>query len=469
MTVDPLKSWLETRTNAQLIKLIEAQCELDGDFRNALQLKAAAGDPAQNMDQIKQTIHNAFWIEDFVDWREVASYVNKLDPVMDALKEMLANDEAEAVIELVEEAIDCWVEAANNIHDEGEMGMALDELYELHLAACRKAKPEPAELAENLFLTASTEREWGIFDDAYTVYAELLGKAGKKRYRELVEAKWNKLPKLSPGQKEGSGYDGSADWLSRLMIQFALEDGDLARELEIMQRDLSNVWNFLKVAERYEAEKQPALALEWVEEGLRHFKDDLRLQEKCAELYWKAKRRDDALAIWWELFAGQRSFLNYQQLVAHAEKTEQRDVWREKALASIRADIAARKSTKQYYWNRADHSLLVEIFLWEGDADQAWNEAQTGGCSAGLWLKLCARREIDHPADVYPIYMKLADEAAQKKNNVAYCEAVKYIQKSKALAGRCDQPNAFGAMLHKIKLTHKPKRNFMKYLAEAGL
>ena len=469
MTADPLKSWLKQQSKEQLIKLIEAQSLNDGDFLNALQLKAAAGNPAKNRAQIKKTIHNAFWIEDFVDWRDVASYASNLESVFETLQDLLENGEAEAVIEFVEYAMDCWVEAASCILDDGEMGLVLDDLNELHLKACRKATPDPVELAENLFLTASTEREWNLFSNAYSVYADVLGKAGKKRYRELVEAKWNKLPKLKPGQKEGAGYDGNACWLSDLMVQFSKEDGDLDRELKIMQRDLSKAWDFLQLAERYKAGKQSAQALEWVEAGLRHFKDDLRLQETCAELYWKAKRRDDALAIWWELFEQQRSLLNYQQLVTHAEKHQQRDAWRDKALASIRADIAARKAKSKGWWDRADLSLLVETFLWEKEADQAWQEAQTGDCSAALWLKLCAQREADHPSDVYPIYMKLAEKAVQKKNNDSYHEAVRRIKKSRALAERCGQSDSFGALFRKIKLTHKPKRNFMKFLAEAGL
>jgi hypothetical protein len=469
MTNKPLNLWLEQQTKEQLVKLIETHCTEDSDFLNMLQLKVAAGNPVKNMEQIKKTIQNAFWIEDYVDWREAASYANNLDPVFETLKELLENGEADAVIELVEEALDCWVEAANNIHDDGEMGSALGELYAIHLHACQKAKPDPVALAENLFLTSATNREWGIFDDAYTIYADLLGKTGKKRYRELVGQKWNKLPTLKPGQKEGSEYDGNAGWLSGLMVQFAKEDGDLDYELEIMQRDLSSAWKFQMIAERFEEEKQPALALEWVESGLHHFMDDIRLQEKCAELYWKSKRRNDALLVWWNLFERQRNLSTYQRLVTHAEKNQKKEVWRDKALAAIRASIAARKATARGWWDRADRSLLVEIFLWEGDIEQAWNEAQSGGCSADLWLKLCAKREIGHPADAYPVYMKLAEEAVEKKNNDSYKEAVKHIKKAKELATRCDQSSEVNTMLGKIKLTHKPKRNFIQYLADAGL
>jgi hypothetical protein len=469
MKTNSLHLWLEQQSKAQLIKLIEMHCDEDGDFLNRLQLKAAARNPARNMERIKKTIQNAFWIEDYVDWREAASYANNLCPVFETLKELLESGEAEAVVELVEEALDCWVEAANCIHDDGEMAAALDELFELHLRACQKAKPDPVELAENLFLTAVTNREWGLFCDAYTVYADLLSTSGKKRYRELVGEKWNKLPKIRPGQKGDTTYDGNAEWLSGLMTQFAREDGDLGRELEILQRDLSSASKFQIIAERFDEEKQPALALEWVEAGLHHFADDLRLQEKCAELYWKAKRRNDALLVWWNLFERQRNLSTYQQLVTHAEKNKKKDVWRDKALAAIRAGIAACNGKTKYYWIRTDRSLLVEIFLWEGDAEQAWKEAQAGGCSTGLWLTLCARREIDYPAEVYPVYLRLAEEAVEKKDNDSYKEAVKRIKKAKELASGCDSSGSFDTMLGKIKLTHKAKRNFISYLTAAGL
>ena len=38
-----------------------------------------------------------------------------------------------------------------------------------------------------------------------------------------------------------------------------------------------------------------------------------------------------------------------------------------------------------------------EIFLWENNPEQAWNKAQTGDCSAGLWPKLCAPHDQADP------------------------------------------------------------------------
>ena len=41
----------------------------------------------------------------------------------------------------------------------------------------------------------------------------------------------------------------------------------------------------------------------------------------------------------------------------------------------------------------------------------AWREAGEGGCSEGLWLRLAAGREKDHPDDAARIYLKQAEAA----------------------------------------------------------
>lgn len=466
--MNPLTTWLQKQTKVQLIELIEAQCEIDGDFLNHLQLHAAAAKPVQNMEEIKKSIRNAFWIEDFIDWRGASSFASNIDPVIETLNDLLKKGEAECVIELVEEAFECWAEAANNIHDDGEMGMISDELHELHLRACRKAKPDPEVLAENLFCTAFRS-EWNIFSSAYSTYARIWGKSGSQRYRELVEEKWKKLPRPKPGKDDPKRYENRSGWLDGLMIEFAQEEDDFDREIDIRKRDLSNAWNFSQIAKRFEEVGRIDEALEWIENGVHYFPDSTNLRRTCAELYWKTKRPNDALLVWWNLFETSRTLEAYKTLVSHAGKIKKRTEWQSKALDSIRANIAAAQGKKQQYWNCVDHSLLVEIFLWEGDPEQAWIEANAGGCSIDLWLKLCKKREADRPSEVYPVYMKLAEKFVMRKKNDAYHEAVRRIQNARQLAGRCDQSGAFDVMLGKIKMMHKPKRNFMKFLAEAGL
>lgn len=468
MSADLLTPWLKKQTKAQLIKLIEAHCAEDADFLESLQLQAAAATPKKNLDKIKRSIRNAYWIDDFVHWNETNSYSCKLDKVTETLRTLIEKGQSAMVIELVEYAMDCWVEAIQSIDDsDGGMGMALDELHELHLCACRNAAPDPETLAEDLFTIGRTSK-WESFYSAYTAYASVWREVGKQRYRQLVEADWNKLPQLKPGKEDPQQYENKSRWLSNLMIQFAKEDGDFERELTLRQRDLSNAWNFLKIAERCEEENEIDQTLEWVDAGLKHFTDDKRLLEKQAELYWALERCDDALAVWWRLFENNRTLETYSRLVTRARERRQVAQWQSKALDSIRADIAQRKKTNNQ-WTIATHSLLVELFLWEGDIEQAWREAVDGDCAKALWLQLCEKREKEHPEEVYPIYLKLAAGEVTLKKNDAYRYAVRLISKARKLAARVEQIEAYQAGFRKIKLTHKAKRNFMKYLSEAGL
>ncbi len=49
------------------------------------------------------------------------------------------------------------------------------------------------------------------------------------------------------------------------------------------------------------------------------------------------------------------------------------------------------------------HSILVEVLLWEEDADAAWQAAQHGGCTRRHWLDVARARAGQHPADAIPV------------------------------------------------------------------
>ena len=466
---DVLEGWLKKLKKAELVELIQNQCLEDLDFFDRMLVRAAGAGTSGDLGELKRMIQQSYRINGFVDWRNTGNYYRKLEQVDDTLRGLLESGQAGAVIELVEYAMKRWETAIQHIDDsDGGMGMVRDELHELHRKACRMANPDPVKLAERLFkLTLASG--WEMFYTAYDHYADIWKLKGRNRYRELVEVEWNKLPRVKPGEKEPTCY-GTPGWLSRLMVQFTQEDDDFERELEILQRDLSGPWNFHKIVDRCEEMKQLDRAVEWLEKGIGHYQGDNGLEEKCVELYWKQKRHDEALAICWKLFERRQTLDTYKRLVIRAKQRKVLEGWRAKALESIRAGIAVRKKEKRSrYWYSADHSLLVGIFLWEGDHEQAWQEALSGDCSTGLWLELCRKREQEHPGEVFPIYLELANKEVERRNNDAYHSAVQKIKEAGELAARCNQSEQFDAKLESIRTAHKPKRNFMKYLVESGL
>jgi len=113
-----------------------------------------------------------------------------------------------------------------------------------------------------------------------------------------------------------------------------------------------------------------------------------------------------------------------------------------------------------------NHSVLVEIFLYEGNADDAWREAGEGGCSDELWLQLAAGREKEHPEDAAPIYLKQAEAAIAATSNGRYEDSVGLLVKAAAVMKRIDRSGEFVSNLEALRVQYKIKRNFIKLVEQ---
>jgi uncharacterized Zn finger protein len=344
------------------------------------------------------------------------------------------------------------------------MGSILERLAELHFAACKKAKLDPEDLAERLF-DLELHSEYGEFHGAVERYAHLLGKEGLAKYRTAAEAEWAKVPALGPNKSGEYGRYG----ITGIMETLARVSGDLDEWIAVKSRDLSAANRFLEIAEACKMARKYDLALEWAERGVKAFPErtDARLREFLADEYHRRKRHDEAMALIWAEFAESSTLQKYQLLANHAQRINAWSAWRERALKCIEESIAKekRRPKQPYGWQReADHSTLVEVFLWEKDAEAAWKAAQDGGCRTDLWLKLAKERAANHPEDALLIYQKQIEPTLAAKNNAAYEEAVKYLRTIRDLMHCLGKKEAFDAYLTSIRIAHKPKRNFMKLL-----
>lgn len=137
--------------------------------------------------------------------------------------------------------------------------------------------------------------------------------------------------------------------------------------------------------------------------------------------------------------------------------------WREKALDYVRAELGRPdRSRGTWHWTAGGKTLLVEVFLHEGDSDTALAEAKAGGCRRDIWMQLARAREKDHPLDAVAIHRDAIDPIVERKNNEAYDEAAALVQKIGALMGRAGQKAKFAAWLEALRVKHKAKRNFMQ-------
>ena len=475
VTLDDARRWLEKQDTKALVEIILEQATRDDHLRERLLLQSAkAAGKGVNVAAIRKAIQRATRTGGFVHYREAYDFSRGIDQVVSSIEDLLKAGHAAEVIELAEYALGEVEQATMQMDDsDGYMGGILDRLQELHLAACRQAKPDPEALAERLF-DWEMRTHFDTFYGAAAKYADVLGERGLAAYRHCAAVRWEQIPQVNPGQKDPEEF-GQRYRITHVMETLARQCGDIEALVAIKARNLSTPYAFLQIAEIYREAKQPYKALEWAERGVKAFPsgNDPRLREFLAEEYHRRKRHDEAMQIVWDIFFERTGLANYQLLKTHADRIDAWPEWREKALDFIRSEIAdekkqaSRRPMRAWDWSASapDHSLLVEVFLWEKNLDAAWHEAQTGGCYNRLWMELARLREKEFPADAVPIYQKEVETLINQKNNHSYAEAVKLLRKVRDVMERLEQSEQFRQYLATVRATHKPKRNFIK-LAE---
>jgi len=469
VTLDDVRQYLGRQDTSKLVEIIMRQVMEDDRLRESLLMKVARHGPGGlDIATFRKAIDHTTDTGDFVDYQSAYGFARGIEEVVESIGELLEEGHAEEVIDLAEHAIARCEDALGVMDDsDGNMGGIMERLGEIHHAACLAARPDHEALARRLF-EWELKTDWDTFYGAAEAYADVLGKKGLAVYRSLAQELWDKTPQLGPGDERT--YEHSRYRLTSIMESLARSDGDIEAIVAVKSRDLSLPYHYLEIAEIYKQAGQADKALEWAERGMKDFPQctDERLREFLADEYHRRKRHGEAMELVWAGFEDRPCLGGYKQLKAHADRAKQWPKWRERALETVHKNIGnARKKARQERWSWAgntDHSLLVEIYLWEKDPDAAWAEAQMGGCSDSLWMTMAKMRERDHPADALKVYKVRVEPIIQQMGNEAYREAAALIRKIRTLMKRLGQNDKFADYLASIRATHKRKRNFMAML-----
>jgi len=470
VTLDDVREYLSGQQTDVLVDMIVEQMMEDDNLRERLMMKTARSkQKGPDLAFFKQMINQATNTRGFVDYEAAYGFAGRISNVVDSIDELLADGYAQQVIELTEHALGRVEQALGEMDDsDGYMGDILERLQEIHHKACVKAQPDPEALAERLFRW-ELATDWDTFRDAAEIYADVLGEKGLAVYRRLAEAAWQKVPPLTPGQIEAA-YDHHRYKLTSIMEALARVDDDVEALVAVKSRNLSSAYQFLQIAQTYKDAGKADKALEWAERGVNAFPahTDSRLREFLADQYHRRKRHREAMPLIWANFIERPGLENYQALKEHADRTKEWPTWRQQALDHIRGIIAGtqkgRRGLGPYWVNARDHSMLVEIFLWEKDIEAAWHEAQTGGCSGHLWMELAQLREKEHPADAVAVYRAQVESTVERTNNQAYREAIHLIKRIRQLARSLGNEKEFAEYVSSLKARFKAKRNFIKLL-----
>jgi uncharacterized Zn finger protein len=460
-----IREWLAGAPREQLVDLLLGQALDDPGLRSRLDARAARVAAMQRVDvkTLKETIGKALAVSGFVDYHGMRRLIQRAYPAVELISGLIDDGHAAIAVELAHYALKRGIAAYQRIDDSGGgFGELLHQIAELHLKACRTAPPEPAAFGKQFFELLLLD-DWDLlaFDD----YAPLLGDAGLRAFRALAEKEWKKVPARSPGDDDAR-HSTSYFRITSIMEALARHAGDTDALVAIKSRDLTLPYHFLEIAELLAKAGRRDEALVWAERGRKAFPDrpDSRLTEFLADEYGRRGRHEEAIALTWEQFQQQPALASYQHLKQCCKRAGNWGEWRAKALTWLRAEVlnAGKRDRRRWSWMPHDHSLLVEIFLWEGDSDAALAEAKTGGCHESLWFAIAEAREAKYPEDAIAIYQARLDNIVKQTNNRAYDQAAALVARVRDLTRRTRQEKEFAAWLESVRIKHKAKRNFMQ-------
>ncbi|MGI8739454.1 MAG: SWIM zinc finger family protein [Gammaproteobacteria bacterium] len=464
--LEAIRRYLEAEDKAALVTLLMTQIDSDASLRARLRMRAAARESI-DLKVIKATIRKAMTVRGFVDYYAMDNLLRRVDPIAEMLSEFLLAGHAEKVVELSGYALQRGFAAyARTDNSDGGLGDRLRDISGLHLDACRKAEIHPKALAKTLF-DLQIKDDWGLIE--FDEYAPLMGEQGLEHYRRFVNDAWGKVPALSPSDaNRESGHPYAT--ITHMMEMLARRDQDTDALVAIKARDLSRPYHFFEIAKLCADADRHQEALEWAERGRRAFPDELNvpLAELLVEEYHRHGHHDDAVAVCWDEFMRYPILERYRVVKRSADYIDDWQRWREQALQHLSRRLPAQPQERDQLLWMPPHasSVLVEIYLWEGDSEAALCQAKAGGCGEPLWLELAAALKVEHPEDAIEIYRARIDPIVDRKNTRAYDEAAEILGEIQRLMQRIGQAPAFSDYLAAVRPRHKAKRNFMQRIAD---
>ena len=300
-----VRGYLEGLDHPTLVDLLVERAADDDIFDARLRMDAAraTGGPPQ-LGVFRHAVDEAFVVGGYVGYREMYDYATNIDAVLDSLQDLLDDGHAEAVVALAEHAIDRAEDAVGYVDDsDGWMSGIAERLQDLHRAACAAAQPDPVALARTLFDRERHSGDLEVFYGAASAYAEVLGAEGLAEYRRLAQVEWDALPPLGPKEEERS-WSSQRFRITQIMQTLAELTGDVDAVVEVLARDQSSAYQFVRMADVLREAKRYDDALMWAEKGLAlHGGSDSRLVEVAAEEHHRSGRGEDAVRVIWDAYA----------------------------------------------------------------------------------------------------------------------------------------------------------------------
>jgi hypothetical protein len=264
------------------------------------------------------------------------------------------------------------------------------------------------------------------------------------------------------------------------MEELAKDFGDIDDEIAILSADLTMSWQWVRVIRRVQEADRHNDALDWVERALVKFVSAPGLAELAIEEYYRAGLTDKIVPLVWDEYTAQPTGQGYRRLADHAARVGVWEDWHDRALAALRRWVDHCRSVPsgdpsflrtpegQRYLPHASGAHLVSAYLYDGDVESAWVEAQADDVSDEVRLDVALQRQAERRADAIPILQRIVRRDASLGGNDAYARAIEGMRRVRDLMVETGVSDDFAPYLASVRETFQRKRNLMALIDREG-
>ena len=396
----------------------------------------------------------------FVDYRHTPQWAAGVHDILDDVQRLLDDGHAEVVLKLTEQAHKRAETALQRIDDsDGWLTDISRRVADLHRAAAGQARPKPRQFAKRLFDLETSADTLDTFHRAAATYADVLGRDGLDRYRQLANDAWRTVDEDDP-------Y-GAVFRIREARIGVAIGARDPDELITVKRDDLHSPYDHLEIVQLLADVGRADEAIDWARRGLAEFVDRWhqtpKLRDALAALLEARGDTSEVEELYWDAYATRPSLTGYVQYVDHAAEP---DASRNRAIEHLRAKVGQPFGDGRFTYPPDE---LIQILDHDGRDEEAWDTMIEHGCHHELAMRLANKREATHPLDAIAVYERDVEQLIDRKNKTAYRAAVRQLRHIHTLATLADQPEVATKVIDRVGTEHRLKRTLMGFLDAAAL
>ncbi len=436
---EPLDRLVDSFTREQLAELVLDAAVRHDDVARGLRLAAARRDG--DLGVLRREVDRALRTRRFLDYWGSIEWAQAGRLVVAELETTLRTAPSLGLVELLQRAVGHVAKVMHHADDSsGLIGDLVRDLLELHARACDAGVADPVKLAAWMVRFRFGDQDFFEVDPVR--YATALGEEGMARYRDAI------------GQVDDAGSFA----LRYVHERLAVLDQDVEAIVRLHGGDLTNMFQFLHVAEAMAELGRDDLVLEWTGRGIAET-DGFQiggLYDLACETHVRLGQPLEVLRLRRSLHERMPSSSTYAALRKAADAA---DVW-EIERPAARAALEQR-----------DVRGFIDVLLGDDDRDLAWRTAVAAPREAlhpKQWLRLAASREREHPADALETYQAVAEEVLRTADRRSYTDGVRILKKGAKAAHAAGREADFSMFIGRMREQYRRRPTLIAMLDKAG-